>query len=237
MKTIIRTAIAVAALSAAGLGLAGPAIAAPLNDPAGLCSYHNDKGDCWVSASAPSVNIDMVFPANDPQEQAIVDYLTGIQNDFNANTSPGGLDDPKPMQELDVTTTAYTSGTPGAGTQTTVVKVYQNEGGPYPNTYYKSFVYDTATKAPITFDTLFRPGSQPLGAILPIVEDAMTREAGQPITVDPTIGLDPANYRSFAITNDAVIFFFDKNQLHPAFGDIQVSVPRTAVAAMLNPGL
>jgi hypothetical protein len=233
MKNFIPTMLAAALLGTVSLGFAGAATAAPLNDPAGLCNYHDDHGNCWVAASAPSVDINMVFPANDPQEQAIVDYLTKVQKDFGDNTSPGGLDDPKPMQELDVTTTAYTAGT----TRSTVVKMYQNEGGPYPMTYYKSFDYNDATKAPITFDTAFRPGSQPLGVILPIVQDAMTQEAGQPITVDPSVGLDPANYQNFAITNDAVIFFFDKNQLHPAFGDIQVSVPRNAVAAMLTPGI
>ncbi|MCV7228998.1 esterase [Mycolicibacterium komossense] len=237
MKTIVSTAVAAAAVGAAAVGLAGTAAAGPLNDPAGLCNFHDNRGNCQVAASGPSVNIDMVFPANDPQEQAIVDYLTTVQKDFNDNTSLGGLDDPKPMQELDVTTTAYTSGTPKTGTQTTVLKVYQNEGGPYPQTYYKAFSYNNAAKAPITFDALFRPGSQPLDTILPIVQDEMTHQAGQPITIDPRVGLDPVNYQNFAITDDAIIFFFDKNQLHPAYGDTQVSVPRNAVAAMLSAGL
>jgi Protein of unknown function (DUF3298)/Erythromycin esterase len=237
MRTIIRTAIVVAVFGAAGLGLANVAVAAPLNDPAGLCSYHDDHGNCQVAASGPSRNIDIVFPSNDPQEQAIVDYLTKVDNDFNTNTGPGTLDNPRPTQELDVTSTGYTSGTPAMGTQTTVVKVYQNTGGAHPLTRYKGFSYNNATKAPITFDTLFRPGSQPLGVILPIVAQEMTHQAGQPITIDPSVGLDPANYQNFAITNDAVIFFFDQNQMHPAYGDIQVSVPRTAIANVLNLGI
>src|SRR5580693_4734051 len=130
MRTIIRTAIVVAVFGAAGLGLANVAVAAPLNDPA-------DHGNCQVAASGPSRNIDIVFPSNDPQEQAIVDYLTKVDNDFNTNTGPGTLDNPRPMQELDVTSTGYTSGTPAMGTQTTVVKVYQNTGGAHPLTRYK----------------------------------------------------------------------------------------------------
>jgi len=61
---------------------------------------------------------------------------------------------------------------------------------------------------------------------------------GQPVTIDPAAGLDPANYQSFAITNDAVIFFFDRDELVPAYGTTaQVSVPRSAIADMLNPGI
>jgi hypothetical protein len=225
--------LSVGIVGGAAFGLAGPANATPLNDPNGLCSFHDDKGNCWVAASGPSVNIDMAFPANDPQEQAMVDYLTKVENDFNADTQLGTLDDAKPMQELDVTTTSYSSG----GTQSTVLKVYQNEGGAHPALWYQGYNFNNATKTPITFDTLFRPGTQPLGVLLPIVEQAMTHEAGQPITVDPADGLDPANYQSFAITNDAVIFFFGQNQLHPAFGPIEVSVPRTAIADQLSPGI
>jgi Protein of unknown function (DUF3298) len=237
MKSIALTALMTAVVSAAGLGVAGVAVGAPLNDPAGLCTIHDDHGNCWVAASGPSVDIDMVFPAKDPQEQAIVDYLTKVQTDFNADTSLGTLDDPKPMQALDVTTTAYASGTPSIGTQTTVVKVYQNEGGAHPITYYRAFSYNDASKTPITFGTLFRPGSQPLDVILPIAQDEMTRQAGQPIVIDDSVGLDPANYQNFAITNDAVIFFFDQNQLHPAYADIQVSLPRNAIANMISPGI
>jgi hypothetical protein len=237
LKTIVRSVVAASVFGAAALGLSGGAGAAPLNDPIGLCSYHDAQGNCTLAAGGPSRNIDIAFPANAPQEQAIVDYLTKVTNDFNANTSLGTLDNPKPMQELDVTSTGYSSGTPATGTQTTVVKVYQNEGGAYPITYYKAFNSNNASTAPITFDTLFQSGTQPLGVILPIVQDAMTRQAGQPITVDQTLGLDPANYQNFAITDDAVIFFFDKNQLHAAFDNIEVPVPRSVLAGMINPGL
>ena len=232
MNTIIRV-ITAAVLTAGNLGLAGVAGAAPLNDPAGLCSIHNDKGDCWVAASGPSVNIDMTFPAGDPQEQAIVDYLTQVQKDFDDNTSLGTLDDPKPLQELEVTTTPYTSGS----TSTLVLKTYQNLGGPHPQTFYKSFTYDRATKSPVTFDSLFRPGGEPLPVLLPIVTGDITNQVQQPITIDPALGLDPANYQNFALTDDAVIFFFDQNALMPALGATEVSVPRAAIADLLAPGI
>ena len=262
MKNVIRTAIVATMLGAATLGLAGAATAAPvtapisaaqqgvalplspimapaapLNDPNGLCSYHDADGNCSVGAGAPSIIIDLTFPANTPQEQSIVDYLNKVLDDFNANTEPGTLDNPRPLQELDATSTTYTSGTPEAGTQTVVVKLSEHLGGLYPLTWYKAFTYNNAAKAPITFDTLFRPGTKPLDAILPIVQRQMSATAGQPITIAPEDGLDAANYQNFAVTNDAVIFFFDQNQMDPGYGGIEVSVPRSAIAKMLNPGI
>jgi hypothetical protein len=258
MKNVIRTAIVATMLGAATLGLAGAATAAPvtapisaaqqgvalplspimapaapLNDPNGLCSYHDAYGNCSVGAGAPSIIIDLTFPANTPQEQSIVDYLNKVLDDFNANTEPGTLDNPRPLQELDATSTTYTSGTPEAGTQTVVVKVSEHLGGLYPLTWYKAFTYNNAAKAPITFDTLFRPGTKPLDAILPIVQQHLSATAGQPMED----GLDAANYQNFAVTNDAVIFFFDQNQMDPGYGGIEVSVPRSAIAKMLNPGI
>ena len=154
---------------------------APLNDPNGLCGFHDADGNCSVGAGAPSIIIDLKFPANTPQEQSIVDYLNKVLDDFNANTEPGTLDNPRPLQELDATSTTYTSGTPEAGTQTVVVEVSEHLGGLYPLTWYKAFTYNNAAKAPITFDTLFRPGTKPLDAILPIVQQHLSATAGQPM--------------------------------------------------------
>ncbi len=239
MKNTIQAALIAGIVSAGTWALAGApaALAAPLNDPNGLCQFHDDKGNCWVAASGPSRDMNMVFPASDPQEQAIVDYLTKVQNDFGDATELGTLDAPRPAQALDVTSTGYTSGTPATGTRTTVLKVYQNLGGAHPATWYKAYAYSNAAKAPITFATLFRPGTQPLTTILPIVEQQLSATAGQPITIAQDAGLDPANYQNFAITNDAVIFFFDQNQIHPAFEATEVSVPRTAIADVLSPGI
>lgn len=236
-KNIVASAIAAALLGAATLGMSGAATAAPLNDPQGICNFHDDAGNCWLAASGPSVDIDVKIPANDPQEQAIIDYASKVVDDFNADTQLGTLDNPRPLQELDVTPTSYTSGTPETGTQTVVLEVYRSVGAAYPMTSYKSFAYNNGTKAPITFATLFQPGTKPLETLLPIVEQQMGAAAGQPITIDPATGLDPANYQDFALTDDAVLFFFGKNQMHPAYGATEVSVPRSAIATLLTPGI
>ena len=50
-----------------------------------------------------------------------------------------------------------------------VFEVYQNVGGAHPQTFYKAFNWDVAKNAPITFDTLFKPGTKPLDVIYPEV--------------------------------------------------------------------
>jgi hypothetical protein len=141
------------------------------------------------------------------------------------------------MQELNATTTRYTSGDAQIGTQTVVVKIYRKLGGAHPSTWYRAFGYDNAAAAPITFDTLFRPGTKPLDVIAPIVARQMSDAVGQPIMIEPAVGIDPANYRNFAVTDDAVIFFFDRDQMHPAYDATEVAVPRATIASLLSPGL
>lgn len=54
------------------------------------------------------------------------------------------------------------------------------------------------------------------------------------MTVASAAAYDPANYQSFAITNDGVIFFFDQGRLLPDLaGAPQVLVPRSAIDPML----
>ena len=176
--------------------------------------------------------------ASGPQEQQVVNYLTGLLQDFDAQAgSLSSLDDPAPTQELEATTASYSSGAAGTGTQTVVVKVYQNLGAAPPATWFKAFSYDNAAKAPVTFGTLFRAGSTPLEVIAPMVARQLSADAGQVITIDPAVGLDPATYQNFAVTDDAVLFFFDRDQLHPAYGETEVSIPRAALAGLLSPGL
>ena len=240
MKNVIRAAIVATMIGGAAAGLTGVAAAAPLNDPKGLCASQDDAGNCTFGWAGPSHSVDGVFPADYPQEQAVVDYLTQQVDQFEADSGPlGSLDDPLPLEDFKATGTRYTSGDAATGTQSVVVEMDQMlRGAAHPAAWYKSFNYDMATKAPIGFDGLFRPGTKPLEVVMPIAAKQLSADVGQPVTIDPAAGLDPANYQSFAITNDAVIFFFDRDELVPAYGTTaQVSVPRSAIADMLNPGI
>jgi hypothetical protein len=69
------------------------------------------------------------------------------------------------------------------------------------------------------------------------VQKTLTDRYGSAVSIPTDTGLDPANYQSFAITNDAIMFFFDQNGLQPALEATQVSVPRSAIVSVISPGI
>ena len=76
---------------------------------------------------------------------------------------------------------------------------------------------------------MFRPGTNPLAVLNPIVQ----RELGKH-SYTPVQDLDATTYRNFAITDDAVIFFFGEDEaVADNNGPHQVSVPRSELAALL----
>lgn len=75
----------------------------------------------------------------------------------------------------------------------------------------------------------------PLTRLAPIVARDLDRQWGEPADIPAEALLDPANYQNFAITDDAVVFYFDKNALRAATGNAQVSVPRTAIVDLWPP--
>jgi Protein of unknown function (DUF3298) len=219
---------------AAGAVLAWPAVAsadAPLCDP----STVDANQMCHFDASGPFSDISMVFPANYPDEQTLIGYLTKVENDYITDRGP--LNTLTSPNALKVTGTRYSSGPQRSGTQSVVTEIYQNLGSAHPSTWYKSFNYNLASQKTIAFDSLFGPGTQPLQAILPIVQKTLTDRYGRAVSISNDTGLNPANYQSFAITDDAIVFFFDQNALQPAMEATQVSVPRSAIASIVSQGI
>ena len=100
--------------------------------------------------------------------------------------------------ELDAKGTGYQLGLADRRHPERGVKICQNVGGAHPQTWYKSFNWDLATKAPITFDTLFKPGTKPLDVIFPVVEQYLQKQQGLIDGISPSVGLDPAKYQNFA---------------------------------------
>lgn len=55
-----------------------------------------------------------------------------------------------------------------------------------------------------------------------------------PLPIAPQALYNPANYQSFAVLNDGVMFFFDQGALLPdSFGPLQVLVPRSQIDPMI----
>jgi hypothetical protein len=189
-------------------------------------------GVCRVHAANSTYTLDLSFPTDYPDQAALTAYLTQTRDGFiNVSEMPGSRDLP---YVLDAKGAGYRSGQTPAGTQSVVFEVYQNVGGAHPQTWYQVFNWSLDKRAPITFDTLFKQGSKPLDVIFPIVERELQKQTGATDSVLPGDGLDPANYQNFALTDDAVIFFFSQGELLPeAAGATQASVPRATLAPML----
>ncbi len=186
---------------------------------------------CHVKSNNASYQMDIRFPLNFPDEQTVVDYLTQNRDGFvNVAQTPGSRNLP---YEMDVTSQSFSSGSPSSGTQSVVLKLFQDVGGAHPVTWYKAFNYDLARHQAVSFDTLFAPGGNPLSVIYPIVRRDLERQTGLTDAVSDGDGLDPSRYQEFAITDDALIFFFGQGELLPSdAGALSVSLPRNAIPAL-----
>jgi hypothetical protein len=224
---------AAAVVLASGLWTPAVASAAPATVPAvPTCADLSgvlDAGQiCRIQATDPAYSLTVSYPVDYPDQAAVVDYVQQTRDGFlNVANAPGPHEMP---YELDTTATRYGS----RATQGVVLKTFQDVGGAHPQTYYESFTWDQALRRPVTVDDLFRPGTDPFPVILPIVTSELEKQSGQPVEISPGVGLDPQKYQNFAVTDDALIFFFGQGELLPeAAGAVEVSVPRSAVAAML----
>jgi hypothetical protein len=174
-----------------------------------------------------SYTIDIAYPLDYPDPDAVSDFVSQDRDEFVKwvdEIGPGSRSRP---YTYTVDAKEYRSASPA--TQSLVLTIDNDTGGAHeghPATSFKSFNVDLATQTPITFDTLFKPGTKPL--------DVLTPKA-QKLYSAPMLQLLPSDCQNFAITDDAVIFFFGEGQLIPAdnTGPRQISVPRSELAPLL----
>jgi hypothetical protein len=212
--------------------LTGTSPAAAQSACTDLSGVAGPDGICRVHAANSTYTLDFSFPNDYPDQSALTGYLTQTRDGFiNVSEMPGSRDLP---YVLDAKGAGYRFGQAPGGTQSVVFEVYQNVGGAHPQTWYQAFNWSLDKRAPITFDTLFKPGAKPLDVIFPVVERELQKQTGVTDSVLPGDGLDPTNYQNFALTDDAVIFFFSQGELLPeAAGATQASVPRATLAPLL----
>jgi hypothetical protein len=217
-----RTSVLAAPLVTGALLSAPPVSAAPESCAAFGGVVQGDT--CRVQASTAEYTIDMTFPLDYPDEQALVEYLTQTRDGFvNVGQTP---DFRRIPHEMDVTAESFES----AQTRSVVLTLFQDVGSAHPTTWYKSFTYDVGNRRPVTFDTLFAPDVKPLDAIFPIVQRTLEGETGLVGSIPPGDGRDPAHYQNFAVTDDSVIFFFGRAELLPSFaGATSVTLPRNEI--------
>jgi hypothetical protein len=222
MRYLIATAVLAAAVV-----LGWPAAAEPPSC-ASLGGTVEAAQMCHLHATGPTYTLNMTFPADYPDEQALTDYITQNRDGFvNVAQSSGGRDQP---YQMEATTEQHTAGQPPHNTRSVVLKLFQDLGGAHPSTWYKAFNYNLGAKQPITFDNLFAPGTTPLDSIFPIVQRELNRQNPLGAVILPSTGLDPSRYQNFAITDDQLIFYFAPGEMLPAFGGpAQAQVPRNAI--------
>jgi hypothetical protein len=98
----------------------------------------------------------------------------------------------------------------------------------HPETVFESFTYDLATRRPITYETLFKPDADVVSVLGPKVTKLYDRPINRPAK------LSLSDFRSFALTDDAVIFFFAEGQLMADnTGPRRLTVPRSELAPLL----
>ncbi len=225
MRFLIAAAVPVCAVL-----LGWPAAAAPASC-AGLGGTVEAAQMCHVHASSPTYMLNLTFPADYPDQQALTDYITQNRDGFVSvaqGVAPGSGGRDQPYQ-MDATTEQHSSGTP-PHTRSVVLKFFQDLGGAHPSNWYKAFNYNVGTKQPITFDNLFAPGTTPLDSIFPIVQRDLEHQNALGAAISPSTGLDPSHYQNFAITDDQLIFYFAQGEMLPAVaGPTQAQVPRNAI--------
>lgn len=184
---------------------------------------------CHVHAATSTYKIDMTFPLDYPDMQAVTDFLKKDRGEFLDWVANIGPSQKRGRPYLyDVTAKTFRSGTPESGTQSLVLHVDNDTGAAHeghPDTTFQAFNFDLGKRAPITFDTLFKSGTKPLDVLNPIVRRELHA---------PTADLDEKKYQNFALTDDAVIFFFGQDQVvMDNAGPHKVTVPRTELASLL----
>jgi hypothetical protein len=212
-----------------------PAATTTTTTPAAAPSACDDLGghvgndqNCTVHTDGPGYTIDMRFPSTYPDQPALTAILVRQRDQFvQAVTEPPVRDVAK---ALDIKPTTHSA--PTLRTESLVLEEYVNVGGAHPETYYDALNFDLGTWKPITFDTLFKPGTDPVAVLDPIVENELkNRLQGAPVDANP-IGAEM--YKNFALTDDAVIFFIGQGMWTiEAAGAQQVSVPRSELASIL----
>src|SRR5262249_18364330 len=146
---------------------------------------------CHVQTEKDDYTLDFRFPVDYPDQAALMEVLTQERDgfvdwfkDMKSNPIPG---------ELDIIGKAYRSGSPESGTHSIVLTI-GNQSGVHPTTTYESLNYDLGRHVPITFETLFKPGSQPMNVLNPIVEREVNKHGGPGALTLNDLGADA--YRS-----------------------------------------
>ncbi len=174
--------------------------------------------------------IDITYPTDYPDMKSVSDFVNADRGYFLDWIARFGHDGPARQYMYDVSGKTYSSTQPA--TTSLVLTIDHDTAAAHeahPETVFESFTYDLATQRPITYETLFKQDADVVSVLGPKVAALYDRPINRPAK------LSLSDFRSFALTDDAVIFFFGEGQLMPAdnTGPRQISVPRSELAPLL----
>jgi hypothetical protein len=220
-------------------GLPNVAVAGAQSGCADLGGNIQSGNVCRRYLATPTYTLDLRFRTDYVDGRAVTDYLAGERDRLvNAAQMSSARILPYTLlntfeyfssgQRLSTTQAELGNGEPPHGTQSLVLRLsFTVEGVPLPNKF-KSFTYSLNENRPVTFENLFAPGTHPMDAIYPAVAaDLEKQQYSRNFKLAPDVGRNPATYRNFAITDDALIFFFGEGELLTReTGDIRAAVSR-----------
>ena len=186
-----------------------------------------ESGICYVHEINAGYTVSITFPVDYPDQQALTAALSKQRDQFIDLV--GQRPNRGRPYELTFTGTGYRSA--ASDTQSLVFREYTDNGANHPETYYEAFNYDVGKGAPITLDTLFKPGTNPVQVLDPIVAPELAKRVNGQVN-DNIVGAQA--YQNFAITDDSVVFFIGQGVwLFEAAGPQEVSVPRAQLDSVL----
>jgi hypothetical protein len=192
----------------------------PISPTAAEAAYHEHN-------ETAQYTIDITYPLNYPDRVALSDFVSADRAQFLDWVNRFGSDRRNRPYTYHVTAKTFQSAQPAT---TSIVLTIDNDTGyaheGHPSTAFKSLNYDLTKQAPVTFDTLFTSGAAVVDVLTPLVRTSYDA---------PGLELSPSDCQNFAVTDDAVIFFFGEGQLIPAdnTGPRQISVPRSELAPLI----
>jgi Protein of unknown function (DUF3298) len=205
------------------LGWAGAGTASAQSACADLGGSVGTDQICHVRTAGATYKIAFDFPVDYPDQQPVADYLKEEQDGFIEFSRLPEAKNYATTYQLLARGKTYRS--TASGTTTLLLRMGQ-DAQPHPRGWFKAFNYNLNTHTPITLDTLFKPGADPLAVLNPL----LVRKFGPLPQGEPGVEA----YKNFAITDDAVIFFFDQGQiLGHADGELEMPVARGDLAALL----
>jgi Protein of unknown function (DUF3298) len=238
--------ICLAASTLAGVlvGLTGTAVAGAQSGCADLGGNIQAGNVCRAYLETPAYIVELRFRTDYVDGQAVTDYLAQERDRLvNASQMPSARELPYKLyvtyryyssgRRLNTTQAEQGYGKPPLGTQSLVFNDSLTVNGDPLPTKIKSFTFNLNQNRPVTFGDLFAPGTNPIDPIYrAVAADLERQQHPRDFKLTADVGRNPATYQNFAITDDALIFFFPEGELLTKdSGNLVATVPR----AMLPP--